>query len=349
MRILHHTLRLVSFSLCLHLIACSGTSAVPPPATATMPPPATATMPPPATATAVPELCRERPIATGKAPNTNERMPGGTRLRIARSDEMKVWNVDDGVLLDQAATPSLTISPDGLPLLYMTAHAIDGKRDGFAVSVGNADGTSWRHCVVDLEGFPRWILGSDPDVVRMADQQYRIYLTGNLREGDKKIGIHYADSRDGITWRYGGIAFESADSVIDSMTFRLGDTWHMYVLPIDGIDMIHATSDDGRTFVQESRTQRIIAGRPHVLSQTLVDADAADNAIIFGFGPPPASISMASTTDGVTFTDMPANINPIVSIRDGDALFVKDPAIVYMGRASGLTQPYLLVYATAIP
>gem|GEM_PF-2678945 len=324
----------------------------PPPPTATQPPPPTATQPPPPpTATPVPELCRERPVASGKAPNSNELQPGGTRLRIARSDEMKHWVVDDGLLLDQAATPSLTLSPDGLPLLYLTAHAVDGKRDGFAVSVGNRDATTWRHCYANLVDFPRWFAGVDPDVVRISAQQYRIFLTGNVQEGQRQLGIHYADSSDGITWTYGGIAFAPTESVIDSMTFRIGDTWHMYVLPMQGIDMIHATSTDGKTFAQVSQAPRRINGQPHVFSQTWVFAedDAPPSAWVFGFGPRGTGISMATSTDGETWSDLPDPINPIISVADGDSLFVKDPAIVYFGRQSGMNQPFLVVYATAIP
>lgn len=338
------------------LIACGTPTATLPPPTATLPPPTatlpppTATLPPP-TVTPAPELCRERPIASGKAPHSNELQPGGTRLRIARSDEMKFWVVDDGALLDQAATPSLTLSPDGMPMLYMTAHHIDGKRDGFAVSIGDQEAKQWRHCYANLVGFPRWLLGVDPDVVRISDQQYRIFLTGNLREGEMQLGIHYADSNDGITWTYGGIAFAAQESVIDSMTFRLGDTWHMYVLPMQGIDMIHATSTDGTTFVQESQSERLIANRPHVFSQALVMAENGMQPLawVFGFGPRGDGISMATSTNGNSWDDLPANVNPIINVADGDSRFVKDPAILYFGRDSGLNTPYLVVYATAIP
>jgi len=53
--------------------------------------------------------------------------------------------------------------------------------------------------------------------------------------------------------------------------------------------------------------------------------------------------------DGETWTDLQSNVNPILSVADGDHLFVKDPAIVYFGRQSGMYQPFLVVYATAIP
>jgi hypothetical protein len=192
-------------------------------------------------------------------------------------------------------------------------------------------------------------MGVDPDVVRVADQQYRIYLTGGLRQGERKLGIHYADSTDGITWQYGGIAFESDESVIDSMTFKLGDTWHMYVLPTDGIDMIHATSTDGISFVKESRTNRLIANQPHVLSQALVGAGGENTAAILAFQPPGRGVILAFTNDGTTFQSAPATVNPIIPVGDGDGKFTRDPAIFAFGRDSGLNMPYLVVYATAIP
>ena len=318
-------------------------TATPPPPTVTVPLP-TAT-PPPATATRVPKVCRERPIPQGKAPDRNENQPGGNRLRIVRSADMKAWSVDAEFLIDQSATPSLTISPTGMPLLYMTANAINGKQDGFAVSVGDINGRTWRHCYAELINFPPGVLGVDPDVVRVADQQYRIYLTGGLRKGERKLGIHYAESIDGITWQYGGIAFESDDSVIDSMTFKLGDTWHMYVLPIDGIDMVHATSTDGKSFVKESRASRMIDNKPHVLSHTIIGVNGDTNALVMAFQPPGRGISMAQTSDGTTFQRIPDITNPVINLADGDARFTRDPAIVALGGDT----PYLLVYATAIP
>lgn len=323
----------------------------PPPATnapaptATPPPPPTITPPPPPTATRAPDACRERPVPQGKAPGRNEQQPGGNRLRIVRATDMQSWSVDLDFLIDQSATPSLTVSPTGLPLLYMTAHAINGKQDGFAVSVGDINGRTWRHCYAELINFPAGVLGVDPDVVRVAENQYRIYLTGGLRQGDRTLGIHYADSTDGITWQYGGIAFESDDSVIDSMTFKLGDTWHMYVLPVDGIDMIHATSTDGISFVQESRAHRLIDNRPHVLSHTMRDPRDEYKAFVMAFEPPGRGISMVQTSDGTTFERISDMSNPVISLADGDVRFTRDPAIVALGGDTA----YLLVYATAIP
>lgn len=348
--------------MCVVFIACSAppTATLAPP-TATLVPPTATIVPPtativPTTATLVlptaipaPTACRERPHGTGKAPGSNELQPGGNRLRIARSDTLQTWTVDDAYLIEQAATPSLTMSASGNPLLYMTAHAINGKQDGFAVSVGDPTGQTWRHCYVELKGFPAGFLGVDPDVVRLADHQYRVYLTGGLRQGERTLGIHYADSTDGITWEYGGIAFAYTDSVIDSMTFKQGDTWHMYVLPMGGIDMIHATSSDGKTFGAEGQATRRIAKKPSVLSHASAATDGTPSTIILGFQPPGKGVYMAQTSDGTTLEAVPGITNPIIPVGNGDALFTRDPAMVALADSTAEQPSYLIVYATAIP
>jgi len=86
-------------------------------------------------------------------------------VRAATSLDGITWSRLSDAILDQIGTPSLVIGPKGLPLLYTTAHQVDGRRDGFVVSIGTAVGNSWRHCQVSLKGFPAGLLGVDPDVV----------------------------------------------------------------------------------------------------------------------------------------------------------------------------------------
>jgi len=62
------------------------------------------------------------------------------------------------------------------------------------------------------------------------------------------MSFHYADSADGLTWTYGGLAFEYSESILDSVTFQVGASWHMYALIGSTTDMVHGISSDGRTF-----------------------------------------------------------------------------------------------------
>jgi len=138
-------------------------------------------------------------------------MPGGNRVRTATSSDGITWSRIPAAILDQIDTPSLVIGPKGLPLLYTTAHQVNGRQDGFVVSIGTADGKSWRHCQVSLKGFPAGLLGVDPDVVSLSGGSYRMYLTGSASSDSSRIAIHYSDSADGLTWTYGGLAFEHSE------------------------------------------------------------------------------------------------------------------------------------------
>lgn len=335
--------------------ACGAPPPPPPPPTSTLPPPQTTTPPPPTvtqsppptmtslppTATSVPEVCRERAVPTGKAPGSNELQPGGTQLRMATSPDGMTWTRVPDALIDQSATPSLARRADGQLLLYMTAHG--GKsQDAFTVSLGSADGLTWTHCDAIRQGFPQWLTGTDPDVVPLPNGAgFRIFMTGSITAGSRQVGIHYADSSDGITWQYGGIALQRAEQpIIDSMTFIIGDTWHMYALDGQSISMMHATSHNGKTFAIVDSAKRTIAGKPHVLSQAVM---VGDTMRIYGFGPRGMEIRSFTTTDGATLV---ADTQLLLALDDarGEHIFIKDPAVVQLNDGT-----YLMVYATAIP
>ena len=227
--------------------------------------------------------CEVRATGSGKAAGANESMPGGNRVKAATSSDGITWIRQSDAILDQIGTPSLVIGPKGLPLLYTTAHQINGPQDGFVVSIGTADGRTWRHCKVKLKGFPTGLLGVDPDVVALPSGGYRMYLTGSASLGSSRIAIHYAESTDGVSWTYGGLAFEYSESILDSVTFRIGETWHMYVLVGSKTEMLHGSSTDGRTFTAIGIGPILIDGQRVVLSQALV---SGGQVRVFSFAPP---------------------------------------------------------------
>lgn len=289
----------------------------------------------------VTSTCQVRTLQTGRVPGTNELQPGGAQLRAAVSADGLTWTRLPGSLVDQAATPSLVLGPAGVPLLYMTAHAVNGNQDGFSVAIGSADGRSWQHCQVTLKGFPANLLGVDPDVVALPGGGYRAYLTGGVgpaSSGPPLIGIHYADSTDGLTWTYGGVAYQRPTSVLDSVTFQVGNTWHMYTLIDTPAVMEHATSKDGRTFTYADTRSIPMDGQPVVLSQV---ASVGGQSRAYGFLPRGAGIVSLVTTDGVT---MQADPNRSLTLDPTlEYLFIKDPAVTKLADGS-----YLMVYATAL-
>ncbi|MBL9016036.1 MAG: hypothetical protein JNL83_17745 [Myxococcales bacterium] len=286
-----------------------------------------------------PVACTPRVLGMGRAPGTNELMPGAQRLRAAVSSDGIVWTRLPDTIADQAATPSLVRAPGGPPMLYMTAHQATGVQDGTTVAIGTADGTSWTHCAIERVGFPPGLGGSDPDVVLADDGTYRLYITGGVNGG--RIGIHHADSPDGVVWTYGGVSFERSTSILDSMTFRSGATWHQYALDGTSIAMVHGTSADGRTFTFADVSERRLGGAPHVLSQAALVEGAMR---LYGFGPLGREIRSFTTDDGSTLVEDPRLLLALEGARAEESGFVKDPAVT--GLADGT---YLMVYSTVIP
>jgi len=283
--------------------------------------------------------CNLRTTGSGKAAGANESMPGGNRVRAAISSDGITWSRIPDAILDQIGTPSLVIGPKGLPLLYTTAHQVNGRQDGFVVSIGTADGRSWRHCQVSLKGFPAGLLGVDPDVVSLSGGSYRMYLTGSASPGSSRIAIHYADSADGLTWTYGGLAFEHSESILDSVTFQVGASWHMYALIGSSTDMIHGISSDGRTFTFVGKGPVLLNGQKVVLSQAIV---MSGQIRVFAFAPPGSWVRSLITTDGTNWT--PDAQAALVFDSSVEYKFIRDPAVMQLTNSS-----YLMAYATAIP
>ena len=293
------------------------------------------------TTTTVPTTneCVVRSTASGVASGANESMPGGNQVRAAVSSDGINWTRLSASILDQIGTPSLVINSKGLPLLYTTAHKINGSQDGFAVSIGTADGRTWRHCSVNLKGFPSGLLGVDPDVVALSGGGLRMYLTGSATAGSSRIAIHYADSTDGVTWTYGGLAFESSDSILDSVTFKVQDTWHMYALTGTSTEMSHGVSSDGRTFTYVGKGPVLLDGKAVVLSQAIV---IGGQLRIFCFAPPGSWIRSLITADGTTFRAD----SQLALVFDSsiERKFIRDPAVVQLANGT-----YFMAYATPIP
>lgn len=286
--------------------------------------------------------CTPRALPTGAAPGTNELMPGAQRLRSATSPDGLAWKRTDMTIADQAATPSLTRTADGRPLLLYTAHAIDAPNDGVAAAIGAADGRAWQHCALAWSGMPAGVRATDPDVVQLSDGTYRMYFTSPVPGvTPARAGIFRAESRDGLAWSFGGAAFPYATTVIDPMTFRAGGAWHQYALDGMNAAMVHGTSADGQTFAFSDVGQRTIGGEPYVLSQA---TQVGDVVRVYGFGPMGQSIRSFTTTNGADLTPDPAVLLALDASVTAERTFIKDPAVVRLSDGG-----YLMVYSTVIP
>jgi hypothetical protein len=282
--------------------------------------------------------CTERTVGSGKVDGTNELMPGSQRIRLATSTDGASFARTGITVLDQAATPSLVLSAAGLPYLYYTAHKTDGIRDNAALSIGNADATIWKHCQLNFTGMPSNLSSVDPDVVKRNNGSFRMYITGPI--SGNLMGIHYADSSDGINWAYQGVALQHASSVLDSITFEAGGRWHMYALNATSIDMVYASSSDGASFSFVDSSSRKIGGQPYVISQA-IQLDGATR--LYAFGPGGQEIRSFITSNGANLTEGTTTHLSFSNRETPESIFIKDPAVVQLPSGD-----VLMAYSTAI-
>jgi len=113
------------------------------------------------------------------------------------------------------------------------------------------------------------------------------------------MSFHYADSTDGLTWTYGGLAFEYSESFLDSVTFQVGVSWHMYALIGSITDMFHGISSDGRTFTFVGKGPVLLNGQKVVLSKAIV---MSGQIRVFAFALPGSWIRSLIITDGTNLT-----------------------------------------------
>lgn len=288
--------------------------------------------------------CTPRTAPSGSGEAGNPLNPAGQRLRSALSSNGLDYTRTGLPVLDQAATPSLVLV-GGLPYLYYTAYRPDGQFDAASLSIGSADAASWQHCQLQFIGLPAGLHPVDPDVVALPGGGLRMYLTGRPAGGNR-IGIHYADSSDGLSWTYGGESFAHSESIIDSISFNLGGVWHQYALEADSISMVYGTGGAaGTSFGFVNTAQRSINLQPQVISQAIaLHGDPVGSLRLFSFGPPNApGIRSFTTSDGATLASDGSLHLAFDASTDGETSFIKDPAVVRLAGGD-----YLMVYSTAI-
>lgn len=279
--------------------------------------------------------------------------PGVRRVLLATSSDGVNFTRSSKLLSDQANTPNMVVDPDGRILLYYTAYDIDpsasssdgSNQDGIAVAVSGDQGVSWKYYCVGMSGFAanRPPIG-DPDVVRLDDGTYRMYVTNGDSSGN--INIYSATSTDGLSFVYEGLALNTGShNYKDSLTTKIGSQWVMYLLRSDTTQNLRATSTNGVTFTMGSdETFSMTVGSVaelFVLSNWL---KTSSGTRVFAFSGATNDIRSYTTTNGSTFTaDTTVSLGlPLDSTLEKS--WVKDAAVQQLSGGS-----YLMAYVSEIP
>ena len=142
--------------------------------------------------------------STGASTGPGEFGPWVNRIVLATSTDGQSFTSTGEVIGDQFDVPDLAILPDGRVALYAIAWTAGARNNQLVVALSEDNGTTWTYHYVTITGTDSLERGpspADPDVVVRDDGTVRMYFTYAAK-------THYADSTDGVTFAYGGEAFD---------------------------------------------------------------------------------------------------------------------------------------------
>jgi hypothetical protein len=258
-------------------------------------------------------------------------LPLEQRIITAISYDGRTYIQNDSWICDQCHTPDVVVK-NGVIYLYYTGWTVGDRVHTTALAISSDQGQTWIYKYVELVGNDISERFFSPDVILLDDGSFRLFFTGG-----QPRSIHFADSTDGITFTYKGALFSpQGDVAIDSTTFRVGDTWHMYALSDEGVNRIwHLTSQDATTFSVYGLTSFPIDGEPLLPSDGLwVD----DRFFLFLSGMNETLESMW-TKNGL---DWYPSDDP--SLRSEDGQDIQDPTVADLGNGHSL-----MFFVSSIP
>jgi hypothetical protein len=260
--------------------------------------------------------------------------PGEFRLLTATSRDGLVFKPTGRLILDQANVPDLIMGDNKLLYLYFTGWLVGEKQNATAAAISPDFGQTWYFKTLSITGH-----AGDPDIVRLRDGTFRLYLTTNV--GPQKLGIIYLDSLDGIHFGEPATAFSLETNVVDSTTFLFENTWHMFVLDNHRPEQWHATSADGSVFGLVNKIPFTVDGAGYIVSNGV---KTEQGYRLYGFNIPLKNFRSFFSEDGIRWT-VEEGIRLAFDSSSGlENQYIKDPAVIQLPDGS-----YLMVYVTRIP
>lgn len=258
---------------------------------------------------------------TGPDLSAEREAPGRFRIVLATSADGRQFATTGRVLSEQANTPDFVRTDDGRLLLYYTGGVAGRFRNVIAAAVSADDGQTWTFRHVTVSGLPGAF--GDPDVVRLDDGRLRMFVT--TRDGGR-IVIRGTDGTDGLLFAAGPVAASApGDDVLDSTTFRLGNTWHQYAFNPRNDVHWHFTSADALRFTLLETLQVSVEGRPGFFAANGIDTGAGFR--LFVFSPPDRHIRSVLGSDGSRWTGEDG-MRLAFAPSALDRAYFKDPSVV---------------------
>ncbi|MBI4617641.1 MAG: hypothetical protein HY720_28775 [Planctomycetes bacterium] len=270
--------------------------------------------------------------------------PWNSRLLVAWSRDGLVWMRTGWLVSDQADVPDLVQDPSGRIFLYYTGWTVGDERNRTCVASSTDGGRTWAYKRVVLDGFDGMSSPVDPDIQRLADGTFRLYVTSDPHDGNGPR-TYLAEGRDGIHFGKRGVAFHvPGEQVLDPSTVKIGDVWHIFAggsTPSPDSNW-HGTSRDGKQFVFDREAVLQACGMRQAAANA-ISIPGGYRLYTFSHETSPQICSFV-TKDGASWVP-DAGVRLVLDSATGqEAVGVKDPAVVR--RSDGI---YLMVYSTVIP
>jgi hypothetical protein len=294
--------------------------------------------PPPVGAGSASNAANDFKPPVGRAEGSPRESPGHFRLLTARSRDGLTFEPTGDVISDQANVPDLIAGSGGAIHLYYSGWQVGNRENTLALALSHDEGRSWSFKQVEVDGGELGHAG-DPDIVRLEDGTFRIFLTTMV---NGRHGVVYCDSPDGIHFTKGGTAFaKSGLELLDSTTFRLGSVWHMLTLQGTGITQRHGTSADGREFSVGQMMPFVADGEGYIAANG-VTVDGGYR--IYGFSLRARNIRSFFSSDGESWTAESGVRLALDAKSSLGGAQIKDPSVLRLADGT-----YLMVYVARIP
>jgi hypothetical protein len=263
-------------------------------------------------------------------------VPGDRRLLMAVSADGINFARTNTIITDQADSPNLVASGTTLWLYYRAAK-IDNDNYPIAVAVSSDAGKHWSFKRIRLDGVPAKTRTSPAAVHLLADGTFRMVFndaySGALLNAESSDGVHF--TKQELAFQLPGQTF------LRWFSARIDDTWHMYIQGYNDGQSWHATSTDGRSFVNRGRPDLSFQGLFYRPDCAVL---AGDGLRIFGTSISSASISSFVTRDGNVFVQDKGYRLTLDPSNPLESEFLREPTVARLADGT-----YLMVYVSRIP
>ncbi len=283
---------------------------------------------------------------TGAGAHAGIEGPWARRILGARSVDGLAWVKTGVVISDQADVPDLVVDDRGWLYLYYYGWTVGPRQNVPAMAISADAGATWTFKFLAFDGFPGRGDVADPHVEYL-DRAFRIF--GSTRTDH--TFLTWGESADGVTFTYGGVAFDPGENAGVAATYQVGTgataTWHLLSLASIGLGndeepgrLWHATSADGKAFTLVDKPRYEVDGGP-LFPGNVVPCAGGFRFYLFSDMRPMRSYFSA---DGTTWT-LEVGDRLVLDVGAGlEKGYVGDPDVVQLPDGS-----WFMAYATLIP